>query len=203
MFAEKGGEEAYVVFSSTPPATFQRHLRRPPLQSRPEGPHRFPALLRRRQDLDQELHPGRHHAPLGRDPLRKGRRCSGRARGRCSSSIVGMPTPRVPPCAACMPCGWRPIIAPLDAGFRPLEVTFTWNERQADYTLVTRSHTQLVEHVPLSYDDQRGRRGSSRRGLAGRQSPRRGPRPTASPRRSSTATATARTPAARSSATAG
>ena len=40
---------------------------------------------------------------------------------------------------------------PPDAGFRPLEVTFTWKERQADYSLVTRSHTQLVEKLPSTY----------------------------------------------------
>ena len=40
---------------------------------------------------------------------------------------------------------------PADDGFKPLEVTFTWDERQEDYTLVRRSHTQLVEKVPFKY----------------------------------------------------
>lgn len=38
-----------------------------------------------------------------------------------------------------------------DDTFRPLEVTFTWKERQTDYALVERSHTQLVEQVPFTY----------------------------------------------------
>ena len=34
----------------------------------------------------------------------------------------------------------------------PMEVTYTWKERQADYTTVQRSHTQLVEKLPASYE---------------------------------------------------
>lgn len=33
----------------------------------------------------------------------------------------------------------------------PLEVTFNWSERQPDYSLVKRSHTQLVEELPMEY----------------------------------------------------
>ena len=33
----------------------------------------------------------------------------------------------------------------------PLNVTFTWKERQADYSLIARSHTQRVEKFPLVY----------------------------------------------------
>jgi hypothetical protein len=40
---------------------------------------------------------------------------------------------------------------PQDPGFKPLEVTFAWKERQKDRTLVDRSHTQLVEQVPFRY----------------------------------------------------
>jgi hypothetical protein len=40
---------------------------------------------------------------------------------------------------------------PLDPGFKPLEVTFTWKERQKDRSLVDRSHTQLVERIPFRY----------------------------------------------------
>jgi hypothetical protein len=39
-----------------------------------------------------------------------------------------------------------------DAGFKPVEVTFDWSERQEDYSLVERSHTQLVEQVPFTYE---------------------------------------------------
>jgi hypothetical protein len=34
---------------------------------------------------------------------------------------------------------------------RPLAVTFNWSEVQSDYSLVERSHTQLVEQVPARY----------------------------------------------------
>jgi hypothetical protein len=40
---------------------------------------------------------------------------------------------------------------PPDTTFKPMEVTFTWGERQEDYSLVPRSHTQLVEKVPCTY----------------------------------------------------
>ncbi len=33
----------------------------------------------------------------------------------------------------------------------PVEVTFNWSERQPDYSLVKRSHTQLVEKLPATY----------------------------------------------------
>jgi hypothetical protein len=33
----------------------------------------------------------------------------------------------------------------------PVEVTFNWQERQTDYSLVPRSHTQLVEKMPATY----------------------------------------------------
>ena len=40
---------------------------------------------------------------------------------------------------------------PVDPTFRPVEVTFNWGERQKDYSLVERSHAQLVEKVPFRY----------------------------------------------------
>ena len=33
----------------------------------------------------------------------------------------------------------------------PVEVTFNWQERQTDYSLVPRSHTQIVEKLPATY----------------------------------------------------
>ncbi|MCL2646515.1 MAG: discoidin domain-containing protein, partial [Phycisphaerales bacterium] len=33
----------------------------------------------------------------------------------------------------------------------PVEVTFNWQERQKDYTTVKRSHTQLVDKLPVTY----------------------------------------------------
>ena len=38
-----------------------------------------------------------------------------------------------------------------DATFKPLEVTFNWSERQQDYSLVERSHMQLVRQAPFKY----------------------------------------------------
>ena len=40
---------------------------------------------------------------------------------------------------------------PADPTFKPIEATFTWQERQEDYSLVERSHTQLVLAVPFRY----------------------------------------------------
>jgi hypothetical protein len=40
---------------------------------------------------------------------------------------------------------------PANPGFKPMDVTFTWNERQEDYSLVKRSHTQLVDKAPCTY----------------------------------------------------
>ncbi len=40
---------------------------------------------------------------------------------------------------------------PADATFKPLEVTFNWSERQKDYSLIERSHTQAVSKLPFKY----------------------------------------------------
>jgi hypothetical protein len=40
---------------------------------------------------------------------------------------------------------------PADTAFKPLEVTFNWSERQKDRSLVERSHTQTVPHLPFKY----------------------------------------------------
>ena len=37
------------------------------------------------------------------------------------------------------------------AAATPLEVTFNWEERQQDYSLVKRSHTQAVDRLPATY----------------------------------------------------
>jgi hypothetical protein len=39
-----------------------------------------------------------------------------------------------------------------DAIFKPLEVIFNWSERQNDYSLIERSHTQLVSKLPFKYE---------------------------------------------------
>ena len=38
-----------------------------------------------------------------------------------------------------------------DAAFKPIEVTFNWSERQSDYSLVERSHTERITHLPHCY----------------------------------------------------
>jgi hypothetical protein len=37
------------------------------------------------------------------------------------------------------------------ARFKPVEVTFNWSQVQKDYSLIERSHTELVEKVPYKY----------------------------------------------------
>lgn len=41
--------------------------------------------------------------------------------------------------------------APIDPGYQPVEVTFTWKERQKDRSLVQRSHTERIDKVPAKY----------------------------------------------------
>jgi hypothetical protein len=41
--------------------------------------------------------------------------------------------------------------ATADSEMRPLEVTFSWKERRQDYSLVERSHTELVAKLPHKY----------------------------------------------------
>ncbi|MBA2481319.1 MAG: hypothetical protein H0V44_11715 [Planctomycetes bacterium] len=41
--------------------------------------------------------------------------------------------------------------APVDASFRPMEVSFEWSEMQKDRSLKKRHHTQLVEKIPATY----------------------------------------------------
>lgn len=40
---------------------------------------------------------------------------------------------------------------PADTVFRPMDVTFNWSERQTDYSLVERSHTERVTKLPYRY----------------------------------------------------
>ncbi len=47
--------------------------------------------------------------------------------------------------------------APMDTSFKPVQVTFNWSERQTDYSLVERSHTQTITRLPFKYTiDVRG-----------------------------------------------
>jgi hypothetical protein len=39
-----------------------------------------------------------------------------------------------------------------DPVFHPMEVAFTWNEKQADRSLVERSHTELITKLPWKYE---------------------------------------------------
>lgn len=40
---------------------------------------------------------------------------------------------------------------PIDPGFSPMLITYSWMERQEDYSLVNRSHTEFVAKVPFKY----------------------------------------------------
>ncbi len=40
---------------------------------------------------------------------------------------------------------------PADREFQPFDVTFNWSERQEDYSLVERSHTERIESLPHRY----------------------------------------------------
>ena len=40
---------------------------------------------------------------------------------------------------------------PADTAFKPMDVTFTWNEVQADRKTVQRSHTQHIDKAPVRY----------------------------------------------------
>ena len=42
-------------------------------------------------------------------------------------------------------------VEPVDVARKPLEVVFTWKERQEDYSLVQRSHRQVVTSLPCTY----------------------------------------------------
>jgi hypothetical protein len=41
---------------------------------------------------------------------------------------------------------------PADATFKPFDVTFNWSERQPDYSLIERSHTERVTQLPHRYN---------------------------------------------------
>lgn len=40
---------------------------------------------------------------------------------------------------------------PVDDSFKPMQVTFNWSERQEDYSLVERSHTETISQLPHRY----------------------------------------------------
>jgi hypothetical protein len=122
----------------------RRHLRRPVLQPRPRIADPSAALVRRRRHVERNLDAGRNPPALGRDPLRAGPRRAAGARKvlfkyAWNSSGAGP--------SACSIYAVRMEVnhEPAVPGFQPLEVTFAWNERQEDYSLVPRSHTQLIE----------------------------------------------------------
>ena len=158
MHAAQAKEEAYVVFRiDAPQRPHARQLRRPALQPRAPVAHRFPALLRRRQDLDPELLAHQHGPALGRDPLRDGRvRPAGHAVGavQVSAEQLRRRPGRVQPLRGAdggeLPAGRTRLSSPI-------EVTFNWSERQADYSLVERSHTELVQPAAAPVHDQRRR----------------------------------------------
>src|SRR5205823_11253915 len=39
----------------------------------------------------------------------------------------------------------------VDSAFQPMQVTFNWSERQPDYSLIERSHTERITKLPYRY----------------------------------------------------
>ena len=74
----------------------------------------------------------------------------------CSLYAVRMEANHQPPPSP-SPIGWERagVRAPRSGPQQPisnsLEITFTWSERQADYSLVERSHTEVVTRLPHRY----------------------------------------------------
>ncbi|MGA2033549.1 MAG: hypothetical protein ABSG68_14940, partial [Thermoguttaceae bacterium] len=151
MFAEKGGEEAYVVFKIDAPSNITRFTYGGRLYNRGAKAHidflhsfdggktwtQSYSLTDTTPPWDVIHYEKVQDIPPGtRSVLCKYRWNASEAGANvCSLYAVRMEANHLP----------------TEAGFGPMEVTFTWKERQTDYSLVTRSHTQLVEEAPLCY----------------------------------------------------
>jgi len=151
MFAEKGGEEAYVVFKLDAPrditrVTYGGRLYNRGLRAHIDFLHSFDggktwiksySLSDTTPPWDVIHYEKVREIPAGtRSVLVKYLwNAYGAGPDACSLYAVRM----------------EANYQPADAAFKPLEVTFAWRERQEDYSLVARSHTQLVEKVPCTY----------------------------------------------------
>jgi hypothetical protein len=157
MYADKPGEEAYVVFKLDCPRDITRVTYGGRLYNR--GPHAHIDFLhsfdggktwKRSYSLSDTTQPWDviHYEKVEGIPagtrsvlLKYLWNADVAGRDSCGLYAVRMEANYLPPCRPRLPA----------AAPQPLEVTFTWKERQADDSLVTRSHTQLVETLPATY----------------------------------------------------
>ena len=154
IFAEKGGEDAYVVFKLDAPADITRVTYGGRLYNR--GPHAHIDFLhsfdggktwKRSYTLSDTTQPWDviHYekvetVPAGTRSVLLKYLWNADVAGRDSCGLYALR----------MEANYQPP-GRKHAAQEPLEVTFTWKERQADDKLVTRSHTQLVETLPANY----------------------------------------------------
>lgn len=151
MFAEKGGEDAYVVFKIEAPRQITRITYGGRLYNRGRNAHidflhsfdggkTWTTSYRLRDTTppwDVIHYEKVENVPPGTTAVLIKYLWNAYGAGPAECSLY----------AVRMEANYRP----ADTSFRPLDVTFTWKERQADYSLVTRSHTQGVEKIPFTY----------------------------------------------------
>ena len=151
MFAEKGREEAYVVFKLDAPRPIRRITYGGRLYNRGQNAHidflhsfdggktwtQSYSLTDTNKPWDVIHYERVDNVPAGaRSVLFKYRwNAYNAGSNECSLYAVRMEAD----------------YPPEDVSFKPLDVTFTWKERQEDYSLVTRSHRQRVEKLPFTY----------------------------------------------------
>ncbi len=152
LYAEKENEEAYVVFKMDAPRditklTYGGRLYNRAPKSQIDFLHSFDggktwlktySLTEIKQPWDVIHYETVSDIPNGmRSVLIKYRLHSSEA-GKSACSIY----------AVRMEANYKP----ANTTFKPLEVTFNWSERQDDYSLIERSHTQLVSNLPFQYN---------------------------------------------------
>lgn len=151
MFAEKGGEDAYVVFRLEAPRDITRITYGGRLYSRGRDAHidflhsfdggktwtRSYRLADTTPPWDVIHYEKVEDVPAGTRLALVKYQWNAHDAGADVCSLY----------AVRMEANYRP----AHTAFQPVEVTFTWKERQEDYALVTRSHRQLVEKVPFVY----------------------------------------------------
>jgi hypothetical protein len=151
MFAEKGGEEAYVVFKLDCPQDITRLTYGGRLYNRAPNAHidflhsfdggktwvRSHSLTDTTQPWDVIHHEKVEGIPAGTRSVLVKYLWNAYSAGREACSLY----------AVRMEANYRPPAAK----WQPLEVAFWWRERQADGSFMRRSHRQLVEKVPCTY----------------------------------------------------
>lgn len=151
MHAAKGGEPAYVVFKIDAPRDLTRvnyggRFYNRARNSRIELLHSFDhgqswqrswSLTNTSQPWDVLHYETVDHIPPGTQSVLLKYVLDGPSAGSDACSIY----------AVRMEANHKP----ADERFEPLQVTFDWSERQADYSLVKRSHTEQISSLPHRY----------------------------------------------------